>query len=144
MLKEKETFEFFLELSEIYGGTIQVGERNYTKEELKNKLNQINFDLSVARQNTHLKLIKPEVKMNEDQVFKEEFYQKIQKWQKKTKIMNQEVSVIRTEFERFIEKELRPVDRTILYNELFLTVGGHLTDDGLRMLVRLETWAFEK
>lgn len=78
------------------------------------------------------------------EIFAEHFYQKIQKWQKRTKIMNQEVSVIKTEFEKFIEKELRPVDRTILFNELVLTVGGHLTDDGLKMLVRLETWAFEK
>lgn len=58
--------------------------------------------------------------------------------------MVQEVPVIKAEFEKFIQTNLRPIDRTILYNELFLTVGGHITDDGLKMLVRLETWSFKK
>ncbi len=78
------------------------------------------------------------------EIFAEPFYRDIQKWQKKTGIMTQDVPVIKAEFKKFIDDSLRPIDREILFDDLIITAGKNLTEDGLRVLVRLETWAFEK
>lgn len=145
LINEREKINLFIELADIYGGKINSNGVEYSKDQLKEELQKINIEIEQFRSTQQLKLIKrEEIMAKENNIFEEKFYQTIQSWQKKTKIMIQEVPVIKAEFEKFIQTNLRPIDRTILYNELFLTVGGHLTDDGLKMLVRLETWSFKK
>lgn len=78
------------------------------------------------------------------QTFEEHFYQEIQKWLHKNIILNKDIPIIQKEFKKFISTKLRPVDRKILFDELFITTGLDLTDEGFKMLVRLETWAFNE
>lgn len=76
--------------------------------------------------------------------FDEEFYKDFQKWLKKNKIMQMEVDAIKGRVNKYISEKLRPIDRQILFDHNLLTVGGYLTEDGLHMLVRLETWDFNQ